>query len=62
MVGWRYFGKEDVRLTMTNFSKYDINACVKEEGDERNEWQLMRIYGNPDSSHRLETWNLISLF
>ncbi|KAF5458653.1 hypothetical protein F2P56_022666 [Juglans regia] len=50
------------QLEILNYSKHHIHALVTNiEGDDQEgvSWYLTGIYGHPEASRRLETWNMI---
>lgn len=53
--------KNEVILTIHCFFKYHIDAMVTDEGRVRKEWQLIGIYGQPETGRRNETWELLRL-
>lgn len=44
---------------MLNYSNSRINAVIKWEDPHLAEWFLTGVYGNPKTSHKRDTWNLI---
>ncbi|KAF8411685.1 hypothetical protein HHK36_004243 [Tetracentron sinense] len=51
--------KDNVELTIQNCSQFHIDAHIKWGSDQ--EWRLTGFYGNPDSTKRKESWNLLKL-
>ena len=44
---------------MDSFSKYHIDSIV--DGNSKNAWQLIGFYGEPDTDHRTEGWNMLRM-
>ncbi|KAF5451994.1 hypothetical protein F2P56_027039 [Juglans regia] len=60
--GLALYWNNNSQLEILNFSKHHIHALVtNKEGDDREgvSWYLTGIYGHPEASRRLETWNMI---
>ncbi|XP_042942656.1 uncharacterized protein LOC122276824 [Carya illinoinensis] len=49
----------DINLTILNYSKYHIDACVTVDGISTDKFFLTGVYGHPNHSLRHRTWDLI---
>lgn len=55
---WPFFGIKKISLDLVSFSREHVDSMVKIT-DSGHAFRLTGIYGNPDSSQRHLTWNLI---
>lgn len=51
--------KKEILMTIKFFTKFHIDALLKEEGVPDNEWHLTSIYGHLETTRRNKTWRLI---
>ena len=49
--------KKEVDMWVDSFSNYHIDSIV--HGGSKNAWRLTGFYGEPDTNHRSEGWNML---
>lgn len=50
---------KDINLSILSYSKFHINACIKEDESRRMQHFITNIYRHPEPSLRQKTWDLI---
>ena len=51
--------KKEVDVWVDSFSNYHIDSIV--HGGSENAWRLTSFYGEPDTNHRSEGWNMLRM-
>ena len=51
--------KGSIKVWVDSFSKYHIDSIV--DGDSESAWQLTRFYGEPNTNHRIDGWNMLRM-